>query len=97
MSSGSQNIGTAGSHRPINNIFSILRSYLLIPTETNTDGEFRLRIVGSYKTPFIFQFIIITIGCRFGTGDAMLCAMNAKCYVVKNQRKNNKGGIRNDN
>jgi hypothetical protein len=44
-----------------------------MPTETNTNGEFRLRIMCSYKALFILKFNMITISYRFGTSDASLC------------------------
>jgi len=73
MSSGSQVIGTPSSYLPVNRIFSKLKSFRRMPGETPTDGWLKLRIMSSYKTPIIFKIIIITAGCRFGTGDAFLC------------------------
>jgi hypothetical protein len=77
VSSDYQVIGTPSSYRLISRIFSILTSCRLLPTKTTMDGWFRLRNMSSYKRPVIFIFIIITVSCGFGTGDADLC-MQAK-------------------
>ena len=77
VSSDYQVIGTPSSYRLIGRIFSILTSCRLLPTKTTMDGWFRSRNMSSYKRPVIFIFIIITVICGFGTGDAVLC-MQAK-------------------